>query len=174
MSNCLQAGKAGKWRFWTTCVSSLQCVFVAFDRQLSKEAKGAAADLKQRVDMLVEEVDADVIAHIKGKIAEEEKLFDQLESAPAQAALAAPAKQEEPEAPAPEAPPAQGREPHAEAVNWLKDRAGAAPATPEPEAPATPPQAANGAPAPELVKEPPPESFKVPKSVAAAAKRKKT
>ena len=79
-------------------MSSLQCGFVASIGQLSKEAKSAAADLKQRVDMYVEQVDADVIAHIKGKIAEEEKLFDQLESAPAQAALAAPAKQEKPEA----------------------------------------------------------------------------
>jgi hypothetical protein len=135
--------------------------FRRIDGQLSKEAKSAAADLKQRVDMYVEQVDADVIAHIKGKIAEEEKLYGQLESAPAQAKLPAPARQEEPEA----APPAQAREPHAEAVNWLKDRAGAAPARQEAEAPATatPPQAA--------ANDPPDKS---PKSrVAAAAKRKK-
>jgi hypothetical protein len=125
--------------------------FRRIDRQMSKESQSAAAQLKQRVNMYVEQVDADVSAHIKDMIAEEERLFNQLDSAPAPAGLAAPAKEGPepaaaappsreggepdhdpvtgevyPEAPAPEAPPRKANKPHVEAVNWLKDRAGAA------------------------------------------------
>ena len=127
----------------------MESVFAGSTARCRRKSKTAAAQLKERVNMYVEQVDADVSAHIRDMIAEEERLYRQLDSAPAPAGLAAPAKEEPepaaaappspeepdhdpvtgevyPEAPAPEAPPRKANKPHVEAVNWLKDRAGAA------------------------------------------------
>ena len=52
--------------------------FSRIDRRMQEHAKGTAEDLKDRFDRYAQQVDQELIDHIRSRIAEEEKL-DQLE-----------------------------------------------------------------------------------------------
>ena len=52
--------------------------FSRIDRRMKEHAKGTAEDLKGRFDRYAQQVDQELIDHIRSRIAEEEKL-DQLE-----------------------------------------------------------------------------------------------